>query len=113
MKGKRILPGTRMTFEDEAKEIGYEFLYLIGGNLRERSKNIRKKFGVYVPYSSFDKQWDSLVSKLGLIESVRKILVECTKVLTMDEYRVLNKSVDSQVPQAEANLVSCPIYNYT
>lgn len=91
-----------MAFEDEARQIGSAFLYLIPGNLRERSHYFLSKLGITVPYSSYDNQWTSLVSQLGIVDAVRKILEQYMKVMTVEAHRALRKAVREQISQQEA-----------
>ena len=91
-------------FEDEAIKIGDEFLYLIGPNLRDRSKYVHKNFGINVPYTSYKKQWSSLVTQLGTEGAVRKILEQFVKVLTVKEQSVLLKAAREPISQQDAEL---------
>jgi len=91
-----------MAFEDEARQIGSAFLYLIPGNLRERSQYFLNKLGISVPYSSYENQWTSLVSQLGIVDAVRKILEQYMKVLTVEAERALRKAVREPISQQEA-----------
>lgn len=91
-----------MTFEDEARQIGEDFLYLIPGNLREKSRYILDNFGVRLPYSSYENQWSSLVSQLGIVDGVRKLLAQYMKVMTVDGERALRKATREPISQQEA-----------
>lgn len=104
-----------MAFEDEAKVIDIDFLDLIDGNLREKSKKIRKSFKIDVPYSSYRKQWDSLVSQLGLVEAVEKIINERMKILTVNDYDLLSKSAvtDVSITQNQIDDLWCLIDDQT
>ena len=55
-----------MAFEYEARRIGDDFLYLVPGNLREKSIYISSRLGVRVPYSSYNNLWKSLINQLGI-----------------------------------------------
>lgn len=90
-----------MAFEDEARRIEQNFLLLIPGNLRERSKYFLDKFGISVPYSSYESQWTSLVSQLGIVDAVRKILEQYTKVMPVEAHRALRKAVREPISQQE------------
>lgn len=91
-----------MVFEDEAREIGQDLLYLIPGNLHERSQYFLNKLGVSVPYSSYENQWTSLVSQLGIVDAVRKILELYMKILPAEAERALRKSVREPISRQEA-----------
>lgn len=90
-----------MAFEDEARAIGQDFLYLIPGNLRERSQYFHNKLGISVPYSSYENQWTSLVSQLGIVDAVRKILEQYMKTLSMEAERALRKAIREPVSEQE------------
>jgi hypothetical protein len=81
-----------MAFEDEARQIGLDFLSLIEGNLREKSKYVLKKFGIKVPYSSYDNQWRSLINQIGVVDAVRKILFEFIDSMSLETERALRKA---------------------
>jgi len=90
-----------MAFEDEARRIGRDFLYLIPGNLRDRSKYFLDKFGISVPYSNYESQWTSLVSQLGIVDAVRKILEQYMKVTTVEAQKALRRAVREPISQQE------------
>lgn len=90
-----------MAFEDEARQIGSNFLYLIEGNLREKSQYIQKEFGLKVPYSRYDDQWSSLVSQLGIVDTVRKILDQYLKEISTDTERMLRKATREPITAKE------------
>lgn len=90
-----------MAFEDEAREIGQDFLYLIPGNLHERSQYFLNKLGVSVPYSSYENQWTSLVSQLGIVDAVRKILELYMKILPAEAERALRKAIREPISEQE------------
>lgn len=81
-----------MAFEDEARQIGSDFLWLIDGNLREKSQYILKNLGVKVPYSSYENQWTSLISQLGLVDTVKKILRKFMQSMSVEAERALRKA---------------------
>lgn len=65
-----------MAFGDEAGRLGEELLRLVPGNLRDKSRYFRDKYSINVPYSSYNNQWRSLVSQIGIVDAARKILEE-------------------------------------
>jgi uncharacterized protein (TIGR02391 family) len=92
----------RQTFEAEAMEVGMDFLDLIDGNLQDKSKYIRGTFGINVPYTSYEKQWNGLINKLGLKDAVVKILKQYMEIMTVREQEILHKSAKESVSQQEA-----------
>ncbi len=90
-----------MVFEDEARKIGSDFLALLPGNLRDRSKFIQEKYSINVPYSSYDKQWNSLVDQLGIVDSVTKILEYYMENLQLEAEACLRKSTREPISQQD------------
>lgn len=90
-----------MAFEDEARKIGSEFLALLPGNLRDRSKFILEKYGINVPYSSYEKQWNSLVDQFGIVDSITKILEYYVENLQPEAEACLRKSTRETVSQQD------------
>lgn len=90
-----------MAFEDEAKRLGSNLLYLVSGNLREKSQYLLENMGVRVPYSSYENQWSSLVSQLGLVDSVKKILSQFMQSLNPEVEKALRKAQREPLPQSE------------
>ena len=86
-----------MAFEDEARQIGSDFLSLIEGNLREKSQFLLKNIGVRVPYSSYENQWNSLISQLGVVDAVKKILLAYTESMSLEAERALRKAAREAV----------------
>ncbi len=86
-----------MAFEDEARRIGADFLILLPGNLRERAKFIRERWGINISYSSYAKQWNSLLDQFGIADSVKKILEYYMEKLQLEAEACLRKSTRESV----------------
>ena len=90
-----------MAFEDEARQIGLDFLSLIEGNLREKSKFLSENMGVKVPYSSYDNQWNSLINQFGLVDTVKKILLAYMESLSLEAERALRRAAREAIPKKD------------
>lgn len=87
-----------MAFDDEARQIGSDFLFLVEGNLRERSKYFQDNFGINIPYSSWDAQWNSLINQLGIVDAVKKIVKHYIDNLDPKAIDILRKSTIEAIP---------------
>ncbi len=90
-----------MALEDEARRLGEGLLYLVPGNLRDKSRYFRDKHDISIPYSSYANQWRSLISQVGVVDATRKILEEFMADLHPRAESALRRSEREPIAQME------------
>lgn len=97
-----------MAFEDEARRIGSDFLHLVQGTLREKCQHFSEEYDINVPYSSYDNQWKNLVSQLGIVDVVRKILRDSIEAMPSEVAFSLRKATRAPLSDRESGLLVDP-----
>ncbi len=98
----------QIIIDDEAKrlaeKIGSRLLYLIHpGSLVERQIYLEEKYSIRVSYNSYDSQWKSLVSQLGLEEAIKLAINEFLGRTTSDSLKKLKEALYRPLTEEERN----------